>query len=266
MTTTLPVTPAAPDAVSTQAPRLQCSAEEWTARVQLAACYRIFAYLGWVELIYNHITLRLAGPDKHFLINPFGLMYSEVRASNLVKIDLKGNVVGHSDWPVNPAGFTVHAAIHDGVPGAHCVMHTHTTAGMAVACARSGLSMSNFYSAQLHGKLAYHDFEGITVHPDEGPRLVRSIGDKPAVILRNHGLLAWGGSLPRTFAVLWLLNRACEIQLASTSMGPVIDIPEDIQVKCTRDSLQFNSKFGAGQDVFDALTRMIDRVDPSYRQ
>ncbi len=152
------------------APRLQCSAEEWTARVQLAACYRIFAYLGWVELIYNHITLRLAGPDKHFLINPFGLMYSEVRASNLVKIDLKGNVVGYSDWPVNPAGFTVHAAIHDGVPGAHCVMHTHTTAGMAVACARSGLSMSNFYSAQLHGKLAYHDFEGITVHPDEGPR------------------------------------------------------------------------------------------------
>jgi ribulose-5-phosphate 4-epimerase/fuculose-1-phosphate aldolase len=138
----------------------------------------------------------------HFLINPFGLMYSEVRASNLVKIDLKGNVVGHSDWPVNPAGFTVHAAIHDGVAGAHCVMHTHTTAGMAVACTRSGLSMSNFYSAQLHGKLAYHDFEGITVHPDEGPRLIRSIGDKPAVILRNHGLLAWGDTLTRTFAVL----------------------------------------------------------------
>ncbi len=202
MTTVLPVTPASLDAASTHAPRLQCSAEEWTARVQLAACYRIFAYLGWVELIYNHITLRLPGPDVHFLINPFGLMYSEVRASNLVKIDLKGNVVGHSDWPVNPAGFTVHAAIHDGVAGAHCVMHTHTTAGMAVACTRSGLSMSNFYSAQLHGKLAYHDFEGITVHPDEGPRLIRSIGDKPAVILRNHGLLAWGDTLTRTFAVL----------------------------------------------------------------
>jgi ribulose-5-phosphate 4-epimerase/fuculose-1-phosphate aldolase len=144
-------------------------------------------------------------------------------------------------------------------------MHTNTTAGMGLACTRSWLSMSNFYSVQLHGKLAYHDFEGITVHADEGPRLIRSIGDKPAVILRNHGLLAWGDTLPRTFAVLWLLNRACEIQLASTSMGPVIEIPEEIQVKCTRDSLQFNPRFGAGQDVFDALTRMIDGGDQSYR-
>jgi ribulose-5-phosphate 4-epimerase/fuculose-1-phosphate aldolase len=241
------------------------SEEEWQARTDLAACYRIFAHLGWTELIYNHITLRLPGPDTHFLINPFGLHYSEVRASNLVKIDLGGNVVGASNWPVNPAGFTVHAAIHAGISGAHCVMHTHTTAGMAVACSRGGLSPSNFYSAQLHGKLAYHDFEGITVHDDEGPRLIANIGDRPAVILRNHGLLAWGDSLHRTFAILWLLNRACEIQLASQSMGPVIDIPEDIQAKCTRDSLQFNPKFGAGRDVFDALIRQIDAVDPSYR-
>jgi len=241
------------------------TSDEWDARVQLATCYRIFAHLGWVELIYNHITLRLPGPDKHFLINPFGLMYSEVRASNLVKIDLAGNVVGKSDWPVNPAGFTVHAAIHDGIAGAHCVMHTHTTAGMAVACARGGLSMSNFYSAQLHGKLAYHDFEGITVHADEGPRLVRAIGDRPAVILRNHGLLAWADTVPRALAILWLLNRACEIQVAATAMGPVLEIPEDIQRKCTRDSLQFSERFGAGQDVFDALTRVIDGIDPGYR-
>ncbi len=243
----------------------EISEEEWQARTDLAACYRIFAHLGWTEMIYNHITLRLAGPETHFLINPFGLHYSEVRASNLVKIDLDGNVVGTSNWPVNPAGFTVHAAIHAGIPGAHCVMHTHTTAGMAVACSRGGLSPSNFYSAQLYGKLAYHDFEGITVHPDEGPRLVANIGDKPAVILRNHGLLAWGESVHRTFAILWLLNRACEIQLASQSMGPVIDIPEEIQAKCTRDSLQFNAKFGAGRDVFDALVRQIDAIDPSYR-
>lgn len=246
-------------------PSARFSAGEWAARVELAACYRIFAQLGWIELIYNHITLRLPGADKHFLINPFGLMYAEVRASNLVRVDLEGAVVGESDWPVNPAGFTVHAAIHDGIPGAHCVMHTHTTAGMAVACSQGGLSKSNFYSAQLHGKLAYHDFEGITVHPEEGPRLVKNIGDAPAVILRNHGLLAWGDSIPRTFAILWLLNRACEIQLASSSMGPVIEIPEEIQKNCTRDSLQFNAQFGAGQDVFDALTRVIDRVDPSYK-
>ena len=239
--------------------------EEWRARVQLAACYRIFAHLGWVELTYNHITLRLPGPEKHFLINPFGLLYSEVRASNLVKIDLAGDIIGESQWPVNPAGFTIHAAIHDAIPGAHCVMHTHTTAGMAVACAQSGLSMSNFYSAQLHGKLAYHDFEGITVHSDEGPRLIAAIGDRPAVILRNHGLLAWGDTISRTFAILWLLNRACEIQLASQSMGPVIEIAEDIQCKSTRDSLQFSARFGAGQDVFDALTRTVDRIDPSYK-
>ncbi len=251
--------------VRRRARRAKIATGEWLARVQLAACYRIFAQLGWTELIYNHITLRLPGPDKHFLINPFGLLYSEVRASNLVKIDLQGNVIGESAWPVNPAGFTIHAAIHDGIPDAHCVMHTHTTAGMAVACARDGLSMSNFYSAQLHDKLAYHDFEGITVHPDEGPRLIRAIGDRQAVILRNHGLLAWGDTIARTFAILWLLNRACEIQLASTAMGPVIALSEEIQRKCTRDSLQFSDRFGAGQDVFDALTRVVERVDPSYQ-
>ncbi len=242
------------------------SESERQARVELAACYRIFAQLGWTELIYNHITLRLPGPDKHFLINPFGLHYSEVCATNLVKIDLDGNIIGASEWPVNPAGFTIHAAIHDRIAAAHCVMHTHTTAGMAVACTAAGLSMSNFYAVQLHDKLAYHDFEGITVHADEGPRLIRNIGDKPAVILRNHGLLAWGDTLPRTFAILWLLNRACEIQLASAAMGPVIELSEDIQRKCTRDSLQFDPAFGAGRDVFDALTRMLDRVDTSYRK
>jgi len=238
---------------------------EREARIQLAAAYRIFDYIGWTELIYNHITLRLPGPERHFLINPFGLRYAEVKVSNLVKIDLAGNVVGKSQWPVNPAGFTIHGAIHAGIPNAHCVMHTHTTAGMAVACSQGGLSMSNFYSAQLHGKVAYHDFEGVTVHADEGPRLIANIGDRPAVILRNHGLLAWADSLPRAFAILWLLNRACEIQLASAAMGPVIEISEEIQRKCTRDSLQFNPNFGAGEDVFDALTRAIDAIDPSYR-
>jgi ribulose-5-phosphate 4-epimerase/fuculose-1-phosphate aldolase len=122
--------------------------EEWRARVELAACYRIFAQAGWTELIYNHITLRLPGPDKHFLINPFGLLYSEVRASNLVKIDLHGNIIGESAWPVNPAGFTIHAAIHDGIPGAHCVMHTHTVAGIAVSMQAQGFSLRLFMSRQ----------------------------------------------------------------------------------------------------------------------
>ncbi|AOY92299.1 class II aldolase [Cupriavidus sp. USMAA2-4] len=250
-----------------------CHPLEWEARVKLAACYRIFDRLGWTELIYNHITLRLpaeasCGADggAHFLINPFGLRYAEVKASNLVKVDLAGKVVGDSRWPVNPAGFTVHAAIHAGIAGAHCVMHTHTTAGMAVACSAAGLSMSNFYAAQLFDKVAYHPFEGITVHEDEGPRLVRHIGDKPAVILRNHGLLAWGDTLARTFSTLWLLNRACEIQLATLSMGAALPVSEDIRRKCTRDSLQFDPRFGAGEDVFAALTREIDAIDSSYKE
>lgn len=242
-----------------------CGAAEWQARLRLAACYRIFAHLGWTELIYNHITLRLEGPDHHFLINPFGLHYSEVTASNLVRIDLSGRIIGESKWPVNPAGFTLHAAIHAGLPDAHCVMHTHTTAGLAVACSRDGLSISNFYSAQLHGKLAYHDFEGITVHADEGPRLLASIGDRQAVILRNHGLLSWAPTLHGAFAILWLLNRACEIQVATLSMGPALAVPDDVQRRCTRDSLQFSRQFGAGLDMFDALVRQVDRIDPSYR-
>jgi ribulose-5-phosphate 4-epimerase/fuculose-1-phosphate aldolase len=234
-------------------------------RVQLAACYRVFHLLGWTELIYNHITVRIPGPDRHFLINPFGLHYSEVKSSNLVKIDLEGRVIGDSTWPVNPAGFVLHSAIHQGIEGAHCVMHTHTTAGCAVACSQAGLSMDNFYSAQLHDRVAYHDFEGITVHADEGPRVIRSIGQRPAVILRNHGLLAWGDTLPYTFVVLWTLQRACEIQVAGAALGPTLAIPEAVQRKASQDALQFDPRRGGGRDVFAALVRMADRADPSYR-
>lgn len=246
--------------------------DEWAARLELAACYRVFALLGWTEMIYNHITLRLPDSvtrgDKQFLINPFGLHYSEVTASNLVKIDLQGQVLDGSTHRVNPAGFVVHAAIHDGIEGAHCVMHTHTTAGVSVACLRDGLQQTNFYTAQLHGMVAYHDFEGITIHAEEGPRLLKSIGNRPAVILRNHGLLAWGGTLPQTFAILWTLQRACEIQLATFGMGgpqAALPVSEAIAEKCTRDALQFSPNHGAGRDVFDALVRQVDRLDSSYR-
>ena len=247
-----------------------CHPDEWAARVELAACYRVFAHLGWTEMIYNHITVRLpdsvTGGEKHFLINPFGLHYSEVTASNLVKIDLQGRVLDGSSHPVNPAGFMVHSTLHDGIEGAHCVMHTHTTAGVAVACLQGGLQQTNFYSAQLHNMVAYHDFEGITIHADEGPRVLKSIGNKPAVILRNHGLLAWGQTVPQTFAILWTLQRACEIQLATFSMGPAIPVSEAIAQRCTRDALQFNPNHGAGCDVFEALVRQVDRLDTSYRQ
>ncbi len=244
--------------------------DEWSARLQLAACYRIFAMLGWTEMIYNHITIRLpssvSGDEKQFLINPFGLHYSEVTASNLVKINLKGEVLDGSTFPVNPAGFVLHSTLHDGVDGAHCVMHTHTTAGVAVASLKDGLSQSNFYSAQLHDMVAYHDFEGITVHMEEGPRVIKSIGNKRAVILRNHGLLSWGKTIPEAFAILWTMHRACEIQMATLSMGAPLPVPEAVATKCTRDSLQFDQKHGgAGVDVFNALVRQVDRLDDSYK-
>lgn len=238
-------------------PQNKTPLSESALRKQLANCYRIFAYLGWTELIYNHITVRLPGPDLHFLINPFGLHYSEVRPENLVKIDIQGRVIGESAWPVNPAGFNLHAAIHQGIPEAHCIMHTHTTAGCAVAGSVQGLSRDNFYGAMLYQRLAYHDFEGITLHAEEGPRLVRSIGQHRAVILRNHGLLAWGESIPLAFAYLWTLQRACEIQLAGASLGPTIPVSEEVQIKASAEALQFDPAYGGGQDVFDALTRLV---------
>jgi ribulose-5-phosphate 4-epimerase/fuculose-1-phosphate aldolase len=243
--------------------------DEWQARVQLAACYRIFDMLGWTEMIYNHITLRVpqsaSGGEKHFLINPFGLHYSEVTASNLLKIDLKGNKLDDNPAPVNPAGFTVHSAIHENLPDAHCVMHTHTTAGLAVACTQGGLAQNNFYSAQLHGMVAYHDFEGITIRAEETPRLLQSIGDKPAVILRNHGLLSWGPTLALAFVRLWTLQRACEVQVAQAAIGPAIPVPLAVAEQTVADSFQWAARFGAGQDVFDALVRRVDRIDPSYK-
>lgn len=241
------------------------SSEERALRLELAACYRIFAMLGWTELIYNHITLRIPGPDTHFLINPFGLLYTEVTASNLVKIDLDGNVVGASPHRINPAGYVVHAAIHRAVPDAHCVMHTHTSAGLAVACSERGLENSNFYSAQIEGMVAYHDFEGITVRADEGPRLVENLGEKRLMILRNHGLLSVGTTIAQAFVRLWTLNRACEIQLATATLGRARLIAPDVAARCTRDSLQFDPAYGAGQDVLDALLRQVDRIDPSYQ-
>jgi len=214
-------------------------------------------------MIFNHITLRVPGPERFFLINPFGLHYREVTASNLVAIDIDGNPVRESQWPVNRAGFVIHSAVHGAIERAHCVMHTHTTTGMAVACLREGLSFTNFYAAQLHGCVAYHDFEGITVELDEKERLVRDIGDKRAVILRNHGLASWGESLPEAFMWLWTLQRACDVQIASSAAGPLQPIRPEVLAQAVRES-------GPGEprlceDVFAALVRRVDAIDPSYR-
>ncbi len=246
------------------------STEEWALRVDLAACYRIFDHLGWTELIYNHITVKVPEQDQgsgvHFLINPFGLMYHEVTASNLVKIDHAGNIVGDSAWPVNPAGFVIHSAIHENLPAARCVMHTHTTAGSAVACKAEGLTWTNFYAAQIYDQVAYHDFEGVTVNPHEQERLLASLGDKRILILRNHGLLVWGETIAAALVRLWTVQRACEIQLASDSMaGETIAFSADVGEQASAAALQFRAEFGAGEDVFAALTRVIDAKDSSYR-
>lgn len=243
----------------------QYSDAEWQARVELAAMYRIFAYLGWDESIYNHISLRIPGQTDRFLMNPFGLHYSEVNASNLVTVDVDGTIIGHSDWPINPAGFTFHGVIHKKVPDVHCVMHVHTTSSQAVCCLEEGMSFSNFYSAQLYGKLAYHEFEGITVHGDEGERILSSAADKPVLLLRNHGPVVMGATLAQAFSLMWLVNRACEIQLASQSMGPVVELPVHVLEKCVADSLNFDPKFGAGEDAVAAYRRIVEREDPSFR-
>jgi ribulose-5-phosphate 4-epimerase/fuculose-1-phosphate aldolase len=244
------------------------SEAERAARVQLAACYRVFHHLGWTEMIFNHITLRVPGPriddPALFLINPFGLHYREVTASSLVLIDIEGNPVRETRWPVNRAGFVIHSAIHGAVAEAHCVMHTHTTTGMAVACLKEGLSPTNFYAAQLHGEVAYHEFEGITVEEGEKARLVRSLGAKRALILRNHGLLAWGASLPEAFMMLWTLQRACDVQIASSAAGALHPIREGVFAQTVRES-------GPGEkrtcdDVFAAMVRQVEATDPSYRQ
>ena len=196
------------------------TAEERKARVELAAAYRIFDMLGWALLIFNHITLRVPGPEPRFLINPFGLHYSEITASSLLLDRPRGQRAARQpNWPVNRAGFVIHSALHASQPQAHCIMHTHTTTGVAVACLKDGLSPHNFYGAMLQGQVAYHDFEGITVEPGEKERLVRDIGDKRAVILRNHGLLAWGPSVAQAFLTLWTLQQACDVQIAAAAAG-----------------------------------------------
>ena len=241
------------------------SQEEWAARVQLAAAYRIFDHMGWSELIYNHISLRVPGEDGTYLINPFGLHYAEVTASNLVKVDTAGRIVGHSDWPINPAGITFHGEIHARLPDVHCVMHVHTTPTLAVCCLEDGLSFTNFYAAQLWGKVAYHDFEGITVRADEGARILASAGDKPVLLLRNHGPVVMGHTLAQAFSLMWLVQRACEVQVSAQGLGALRPIAQPVLEACVRDSLNFNPKFGAGQDAFAALQRLIDAKDPGYR-
>jgi len=244
---------------------IECSSAEWDARLQLASAYRVFDLLGWSESIYNHISLSVPGEEGAFLINPFGLLYSEVCASNLVKIDLDGNTLDGSPWPVNKAGFTQHAHFHRRVPWAKAIAHVHTTATMAVSSVEGGLQASNFYACFLAGQIGYHDFEGITVRPEEGERLVANLGNHRVLMLRNHGPVVLGETIPEIFLNLWILQRACEVQLAAASMGAPLIVSDDVIAVHQRDVSQVQLPGGPGVPDFAAWVRKADKVDRSWR-
>jgi ribulose-5-phosphate 4-epimerase/fuculose-1-phosphate aldolase len=230
--------------------------DEWRLRLALAACYRVFEHRGWAEEIFNHITVRVPGPQRHYLINPFGLIYGEVTAANLVKVDIAGRTVGDNPHPVNRAGFIIHSAIHGARDDTHCIMHTHHTPGLAVACKADGLRLNNFYAGFLYGRVAYHDFEGVTVHEDEQQRLVASLGDKNVLILRQHGLLTTGPDIATAFYWLYVLQRACEVQLAADSMsGPTLQLSREACEVSARDVQESDPQRALFPKVFAAAVR-----------
>jgi ribulose-5-phosphate 4-epimerase/fuculose-1-phosphate aldolase len=246
-------------------PQQDMSEAEWAARQELAACYRVFDHMGWSEMIYNHITVKVPGEEGAFLINPYGMHFSEITASSLVKIDIDGNVLAPTEWHVNRAGFVQHALFHKHIPDAHAIAHTHTTAGMAVSSLEGGLQPVNFYACNFIGQLGYHDFEGVTVRDEEGPRFLASLGDKRMMLLKNHGILVMGKTLPEVFIKHWALQRACEIQVETMSMGAPVVVPPEIVAVHQRDLYQTQIPGGAGAAEFAAMVRLVDRKDRSWR-
>ncbi len=252
--------------LATPSVRDQVSEEEWQTRVDLAACYRLAAMHGWTDLIYTHISARVPGTDDHFLLNPFGFMFEEVTASSLVKLDTEGGIVMPSPYAVNAAGFTIHSAVHEARHDMACVMHTHTVSGMAVSAQEDGLLPLAQTSLVFHGALSYHDYEGIALDLDERERLVADLGENTAMILRNHGLLTCGRSVAEAFMTMYMLEKACELQLAAQAGGTLRLIPEEV---CTHTARQFQRDPDAGGDGHVALTwaallRQLDRVNPGY--
>ena len=256
MTSTLPATFETDDAF----------AAERDLRVQLAAAYRIFDHLGWCELIYGHISIRVPGPEHHFLINPYGLRYDEITASSLVKIDLDGNLVEPSEYSFNPAGFVIHSAIHEHREDAHCVMHTHTRAGMAIAALECGLLPVSMNGMSFHGNLAYHDFEGSTLLLEEREQLAADLGSADALILRNHGLLSVGRTIAEAFLYLYRLESACRVQLDAMACGRLQYPPQEAVERSARQMREFaRCAADTGQLEFDALVRLVEARDPSFR-
>lgn len=245
--------------------RDQVTEAEWQARVDLAAAYRLVALYGWDDLIFTHISARVPGPEHHFLLNPYGMMFEEVTASSLVKIDLHGNKVSDSPYFINPAGFTIHSAVHAGREDALCVMHLHTDYGIAVSAQEQGLLPISQQAMFPLASLAYHDYEGLALDEGEKPRLVSDLGDKNYMILRNHGLLTIGKSAAEAFLSMYILERACRIQiLAQSGGGALHHVPNDI-INLTAKQMSAVT-VGQGADLtWPGLLRKLDRIDCSFR-
>ena len=244
--------------------RAQVSAEEWQLRCDLAACYRLIALFGWDDLIFTHVSVRIPGPEHHFLINPYGMFFEEITASSLVKIDMDCVPLMPSAYPVNPAGFLIHSTIHDARDDVACVLHTHTVAGVAVSAQKEGLLPISQQASVVLQSLAYHDYEGLAVRDDERPRLVQDIGRARALILRSHGLLTVGPSVASAFQVMYTLERACQIQLAAQAGGAELTQVPDAVMRGVKDATRI-VRVGRGDAlVWDALLRRLQRENPGW--
>jgi ribulose-5-phosphate 4-epimerase/fuculose-1-phosphate aldolase len=245
--------------------RSRVTPAEWEQRVNLAACYRLVAHHHWDDLIFTHISARVPGPEHHFLINPYGMLFDEITASSLVKVDLNGNKVFESAYDINPAGFTIHSAIHAAREDAKCVLHLHSLNGVAVSAQKHGLLPISQHSIFPLASLAYHDYEGVALRDDERPRLVRDLGDKNFLMLRNHGLLTVASNIPDAFLFMYLFEAACTIQIrAQAGAGELLPIDPRIIAGATEQAKQ--ATHGAGGNLaWAGLLRKLDRLDPSYR-
>src|SRR5437868_6054520 len=241
------------------------SADEWQARVDLAAAYRAVAMYGWDDLVFTHISARVPGPDHHFLINPYGMFFEEITASSLVKVNLAGEKVSQTPFEINPAGFTIHSAVHEAREDARCVMHLHTVEGVAVSIQKEGLRALSQQSIFPLASIAYHDYEGVALNPDEKKRLVADLGDKASFILRNHGLLTCAASVADAFLYMYILQKACEIQvLAQSGGGELIPVPHAI-VAGAREASKAVLRQSAGMIAWPGILRRLDRADTSWR-
>lgn len=246
--------------------RDRVSPEEWQMRVDLAAAYRLVAAHGWDDLVFTHISARVPGPDRHFLINPYGLLFDEITASSLVKVDLDGRVVMETPYFINPAGFTIHSAVHAAREDAHCVLHLHTVEGVAVSIQKHGLLPLSQQSLFPLSSLGYHDYEGVALNEDEKPRLVADLGDKSSLILRNHGLLTVGPTVADAFLAMYVLQQACRIQLlAQSASADLIPIAKPILegIAAQREAVM---KGLGGQLIWPGLLRKLDRIDAGFRE